>query len=160
MSQDKRRFFETNQQKASSKVTLNSIMMGGLFLILTFILTSDPLRFSTITIAQIVLAIPFLFVSSLAYSKVGYWEKVERWDTLGWFTNNIGSIFILNAVGLMVSSIYKNLAVFYFLLTIFLMAIYSIINVRYKPETLKEKIFKFLFFLLILTLGGLIPTIF
>ena len=152
--------FRTNANKASSKVTINSFMMGSLFFILTLIWTLNPSKFSIFIIAQIVLAIPMLFVSSLAYAKIGYWEKVELWDALGWFTNNIGSIFILNAVGLIAGQISKTLAVCYFLLLILLMAAYSTINVVYKPKTLKEKIFKLVFFVSILVLGGVLPLLF
>jgi hypothetical protein len=149
--------FETNANKASTKVTINSFMMGSLFFILTLIWTLNPEKFSIFIIAQIVLAIPMLFVSSLAYAKIGYWEKVNLWDILGWFTNNLGSIFILNAVGLMTAQINKLLGLIYFLLLILLMAIYSIINVVYRRRTLKEKIFKFAFFVFVLAVGGIIP---
>jgi len=152
--------FSTNANKASSKVTINSFMMGSLFFVLTLIWTLNPSKFSLFIVAQIVLAIPMLFVSSLAYAKIGYWEKVELWDILGWFTNNTGSIFILNAVGLITAQIYEGVAVCYFLLLIILMALYSIINVVYKRKTLKEKIFKFAFFVIILTLGGILPLVF
>ncbi|MCX6723612.1 MAG: hypothetical protein NT155_00350 [Candidatus Staskawiczbacteria bacterium] len=152
--------FQINSNKASSKVTINSFMMGSLFFILTLIWTLNPSKFSVFIIAQIVLAIPMLFVSSLAYAKIGHWEKVELWDILGWFTNNIGSIFILNAVGLMTAQIYKSIAVCYFALLILLMAVYSIINVVYRRSTLKEKIFKFAFFVFILALGGIVPLFF
>ena len=152
--------FQTNASKASSKVSINSFMMGSLFFVLTFIWTFNPLKFSFFVVAQIVLAIPMLFVSSLAYTKIGHWEKVELWNALGWFTNNVGSIFILNAVGLMTAQIYRSLAVCYFLLLIILMAFYSIINVVYKHKTLKEKIFKFAFFVCVLTLGGILPMLF
>ena len=152
--------FQTNANKASSKVTINSFMMGSLFFVLTLIWTLNPSKFSIFIVAQIVLAIPMLFVSSLAYAKIGYWEKVQLWDILGWFTNNIGSIFILNAVGLITAQIYEAVAVCYFFLLIILMAFYSIINVVYKRKTLREKIFKFIFFLVVLTLGGILPLFF
>jgi len=152
--------FETNSNKASTKITINSFMMGSLFFILTLIWTLSPERFSIFIVAQIVLAIPMLFVSSLAYAKIGYWEKVELWDVLGWFTNNLGSIFILNAVGLMTAQLYKIVAISYFLLLILLMAVYSAINVIYRKKTLKEKIFKFAFFVAVLFFGGILPLFF
>jgi len=153
-------FFEVSHHKASVKVSINSFMMGSLFFILTLVWTLSPSKFIIQMIAQIVLAIPLLFVSSLAYAKIGHQEKEEQgWDTFGWFTNNIGSIFILNVVGLMTGTIYKELAIFYFLLTIVLMATYSAINVFYNRKVLKEKLFKFLFFVLIMFLGGILPII-
>jgi len=152
--------FETNSYKAQTKVTINSFMMGGLFFILTLIWSLNPYKFSIFVVAQIVFAIPMLFVSSLVYTKIGHWEKIKLWDMLGWLTNNIGSIFILNAIGLMTAQTHKIIAICYFLLLIFLMAIYSIINVIYRRKTLKEKIFKFAFFLFFIILGGIIPLFF
>ena len=152
-----KRFFETNTHKASARVTINSFMIGSLFFILTLVWSLNPSKFSIYLVAQIVFAIPLLFVSSLAYAKIGYWQDIKMWDAFGWFTNNIGSIFILNVVGLMTVTVNRNLAALYFLLIIILMAIYSVINVVYKPATLKEKLFKFSFFLLILISGGILP---
>jgi len=152
--------FSTNESKAASKVTINSFMMGSLFFVLTLIWTLNPAKFSLFIVAQIVLAIPLLFVSSLAYAKIGYWKKVQMWDVLGWFTSNVGSIFILNAVGLITAQIFESVAFLYFILLIVLMAIYSAINIVYTKETLKEKIFKFSFFVLVLVLGGILPLIF
>jgi fatty acid desaturase len=150
-------FFEVNSHKATVRVATNSIMMGGLFLILTLIWTGDPAKFNIFVVSQLILAVPLLYVSTLAYLKIGYSEKVFMWDILGWFTNNIGSIFILNAVGLMTAAINKDLAVLYFLFMIVFMLMYSIINIIYNPQEKTEKIFKFLFFLIVLAIGGLLP---
>lgn len=150
-------FFEINSHKATMKVTINSIMMGCLFFVLTLIWTIDPLKFSIYTIVQIILAVPLLYVSSLAYSKIGISKKVGMWETLGWFTNTVGSVFILNAVGLMTALFYRNVAFVYFALMLILMAIYTIINITYSPEELKEKSFKWAFFTAVIIAGGLVP---
>jgi hypothetical protein len=108
-------------------------------------------------IGQLILAVPLMYVSTLAYLKIGYSEKVFAWDTLGWFTSNIGNIFILNAIGLMTIPLGKEFALWYFLSTIALMVIYSAINIAYHPHERGEKIFKFFFFLFFLIIGGLLP---
>lgn len=152
--------FQTNANKASAKITINSFMIGSLFFVLTLIWTLSPERFSIFIIAQIVLAIPMLFVSSLAYAKIGHWEEVKLWNALGWFTSNTGSIFILNSVGLVTAQIYESVALWYFVLLLILMLIYSIINVVYRRRTLKEKLFKFIFFIIFLAAGGILPLLF
>jgi len=154
-----RKIFTTNPEKASARVTINSFMMGSLFVILTLIWSLNPGRFSYATIVQLVLAIPLLFVSSLTYAKIGYWQETKLWDTYGWFTNTIGTLFIINVAGLITATLYKNLAIFYFVLTILLMAIYSAVNVVYRPASFKEKLFKFLFLVVIIVLGGLLPVV-
>ena len=152
--------FQTKGSKASSKVTINSFMMGSLFFVLTLIWTLSPANFSILIIAQIVLAIPLLFVSSLAYAKIGHWEEVRLWDALGWFTSNLGNIFILNSIGLVTAQISGVIATIYFILLIILMAAYSTINVIYRRKTLKEKVFKFIFFVIFVVLGGVLPLLF
>ncbi|MEK6963242.1 MAG: hypothetical protein AABX70_02355 [Nanoarchaeota archaeon] len=152
-------FFQTNPQKASAKVTINSFMMGSLFFILTLIWSLNPEKFSPSIIAQLVLAVPLLFMSSLAYSKIGYWKEIKLWDYLGWFTNNIGNIFILNVIGLMTAMFYPTLAWIYFSLIIVLMGVYSWINCIYNPHSLREKAFKLIFFLVVLLLGGILPSL-
>ncbi len=101
---------ETNPQKSANKVTINSFMMGSLFFILTLIITLDPNKFSHAVIYQLVLAIPLLYVSSLAYSKLGYWKEVHEWDALGWLTNTTGNLFVINSIGLVASKFSHNLA--------------------------------------------------
>ena len=157
---NKNHFFEVNSHKASVRVTTNSIMMGGLFLILTLIWTGGTAKFDIFVVGQLILAVPLLYTSTLAYLKIGYSEKVFAWDTLGWFTNNIGSIFVLNAIGIMTAAISRNFSLLYFFSMIVLMMIYSTINIIYNPHEKSEKLFKFLFFFFFLLAGGLLPLIF
>jgi hypothetical protein len=147
--------FRTNPDKAISKLTINSFMMGSLFLMFTLVWTLSPEKFGLSILSQLVISIPLLFVSSLAYTKIAYHSKVKLWDALGWFTNTIANVFILNVVGLITATAYPSLALLYFGVIIFLMFIYSSINIYYRPQSFKEKIFKFLFFVLILYFGGI-----
>ncbi|HLD37592.1 MAG TPA: hypothetical protein VJA86_03310 [Candidatus Nanoarchaeia archaeon] len=154
-----KRIFRTNPEKAGNRVAINSFLIGSLFTIFTLIWTLSPEKFSVIIVTQISLAIPLLFVSSLAYSKVAYWKETRLWDTLGWYTNNLATIFIFNVVGLMIADYFVSLAFAYFSATILLMLIYSIINFSYNPSFIKEKLFKFLFFVIVLFLGGILPVL-
>ena len=139
-------------------MTVNSIMMGSLCsLVLTLIWTNDPAKFSyPFIVSQLVLAVRSC-TSPPWRLKISYSEKVFMWDTLGWFTSNIGSILILNAVGLMTIPINREITFLYFFLMIALMLIYSIINIAYNPEEKGKKIFKFLFFLLVVIAEGCYP---
>lgn len=149
--------FSTNPQKASSRITINSFMMGSLFFILTLIISTDPYKFKSIVIIELVLAIPLLYISSLAYSKIGYHQNVKLWDDLGWFTNNLGNLFVLNVVGLITATFFKNLALTYFTLIILLFLVYSLINFYYNPTQKGQKLFKFLFLVAIILFGGILP---
>jgi hypothetical protein len=55
-------------------------MMGSLFFILTLVWTLGVQKFNGFIIGQLVMAIPLLFVSSLAYAKVSYREKNKPFD--------------------------------------------------------------------------------
>ena len=149
--------FKTNPEKANYRVNINSRMMGILFVILTLAWTLKFQEFNITMLAQLVLAIPLLFVSTLSYAKIGYWKETKLWDTFGWFTHNLGTLFVLNVLGLITALFNKNLAFLYFGLTISLMAIYSAINCIYKPYELKVKMFKFSFLVGILFVGGILP---
>ncbi len=153
----KENMFVTNPEKANAKITINSFMMGSLFVMLTFMFSIDPHRFGQFIIAELVLAIPLLYVSSLAYSKVGYHKEIRLWDNLGWFTNNLGNLFVLNVMGLITAIFFRTLALSYFGLLITLMAIYSGINFAYHPTRKRQKLFKFLFLVAIVFLGGILP---
>jgi len=150
-------FFKTNPEKAASRVNINAFMIGSLFVIFTLIWTLSPKQFSPLIISQLVLAMPLLFVSSLSYSKVGYRKEVKYWDYLGWFTNTIGNAFIFNVVGLLLGKEYLVVSYLYFGLIIVLLLVYSIINIVTHPHRIWEKIFKYLFFITIISLLGLLP---
>jgi len=152
--EQKENIFQTNPQKSANKVTINSFMMGSLFFVLTLIITLDPNRFSSLVIYQLVLAIPLLYISSLAYSKIGYWKDTYEWDVLGWFTNTLGNLFVLNAIGLVAAKFNTTLAYIYFSLICVLHIIYTLINIKYNKEVWYHKLFKIIFTLAVVTLGG------
>ncbi len=156
MKEEEAKFiFKTNPQKSANKITINGFMVGSLFLILTLIITLDPQKFSPAIIYQLFLAIPLLYVSSLAYSKIGYYEKTFAWDMLGWFTNTVGNLFVINSIGLLALKFSHTLSVLYFSLFCTLMILYTLINVRQNKKVFHEKIFKLAFLLVIVFLGGI-----
>lgn len=148
--------FKTNPQKSANKVTINSFMMGSLFFVLTLIITLGSNKFSHAIIFQLFLAVPLLYVSSLAYSKIGYWKETYEWDTLGWFTNTTGNLFIINAIGLLALQFSLILSCIYFSLFCLLMIVYTFINIRQNKKIFHEKIFKLIFLLIIVFFGGIL----
>lgn len=149
--------FRTNPEKAMMKVSIGSAMIGVLFFVLTFILTFGYKNFNFLAIVQLVLAVPLLYVSTLAHAKIAYWKETMLWDIYGWLAGNIGNTIILNAIGLMIGNISKNLAFAYFGLLVVLMFGYSWINIVYNRKSLNQKILKFIFFLAIIFFGGILP---
>ena len=157
MVKKKSPLFSTNPEKAASKVAINGVMLGSIFVMLAVVFLELE-KFNVVAVIEMVLSIPLLFVSSLAYSKIGYWKEIKLWDGLGYFTNTLGNLFMINAIGLLASVISLMLSFVYFGTTILLLLVYSSINLYY-TKSYGPKIFKFLFSLLILFFGGILPLI-
>lgn len=150
------RTHKKNPQKSSTKVTINSFMMGSLFVVLSLIFSLNPENFSHYIIYQLVLAIPLLYVASLAYSKIGYWNDVLHWNSLGWITNTTGNLFVINAVGLLAAKYDPGLAYLYFFIFGSLMVVYTAINIRYSDSRYLRKFLKLSYLLLIITALGIL----
>lgn len=147
--------FSTNPEKASGRVAINGVMLASIFVMLGVIFL-DYQKFNIIAISEMVLSIPFLFISSLAYAKIGYWKETKLWDILGYFANTFGNFFLINAIGILSFSVSHLLAFLYFGLIIFLFLIFSIINLFYgKP--FNDQLFKFSLTLIIIFFGGILP---
>jgi hypothetical protein len=146
-------------EKASSRVSINATMTGTLFFILTLVWALDPEKFSKEMIVQLILAIPLLYVSSFAYSKLGYWKIRHHWEGFAWFTNTTGNIFVLNVIGLMAATIYRDVALIYFSLTVLLIGVYYLQHVIYQKDQWKQRLLKFIYFIIVLFLGGILPTL-
>lgn len=153
-----KKIFGSNQPKSANKVTINSFMMGSLFFVLTMIVileTQSSEKFSQAITFQLFLAIPLLYVSSLAYSKIGYWQETNDWNALGWFTNTTGNLFVINAIGLLANKLEPSLSYAYFLLFCALMIIYTAINIKHNKDIWLHKVFKLLYLLGIIFVGGI-----
>lgn len=148
--------FDVNPGKASAKIAFSSTMIGVLFFILTIILTLEPYKFNKFVVFQIILAVPFLFLSILTYSKIAYMHDNRLWDLMGWYVINIGNTLVLNVIGLMVSTSDHLLSFIYFGLLITLMLIYSLINIHNTGRA-SQRLFKFVFFVALIVLGGVLP---
>lgn len=150
--------FSTNPEKAASRVAINGVMLASIFVMLAVVFL-DIEKFDKAAIIQMILSIPFLFISSLAYSKLGYWKETKLWDTFGYFTNTIGNLFMINAMGLLAAVISLRFSFVYFGIMIILLVLYSSINIFY-TKSLGTKLFKLLFSLAILFFGGILPLIY
>ncbi len=161
MSESHMTYFEPNPEKAKSRITINSALIGLLLTVFGVVWSLNPERLTTLILVQIAFAIPSLFVSSLCYSKVAYRRQVRYWDIYGWFTHNIGLIFTLNLVGIMVYTLgFKLLSSSYFLFLWILMFFYSLIDIHYDRKVISEKVFKTAFFISVQLVFAVIPLYF
>ncbi|MCK4635023.1 MAG: hypothetical protein KAT37_04065 [Candidatus Aenigmarchaeota archaeon] len=145
-------------EKATSRIAMNSrliaVITAVFFLIIN--LKIEILTQNGLLALQLVLAIPFLFTSTLAYSKLGYRKETKRWNTLGWITFIIGYAFMLNTIGVLVGRYVDVLfGVLFFLANWILTIIYSLIDISYEKSVIKERLVKDSFFILIQIFFGL-----
>ena len=145
--------------KASNRIGINrsliAIAIGVFFLTVNL---KRQILLEEILVLQLVLSIPMLLVSTLAYTKVGYREKTERWNNLAWITFIIGYTFQLNIIGILLSDIVgKNMAIIYFVVTWIVSLIYSLIDISYDKSAWKERVFKDIIFTLVLVVLGVLP---
>jgi hypothetical protein len=52
-------------------------MLASIFVMLAVIFLE---KFNLLGVMEMVLSIPLLFISSLAYAKIGYWKETKLWD--------------------------------------------------------------------------------
>jgi len=134
---------------------LLTLSIGVFFLTINL---RQELLLQKILLAQLILSIPLLLTSTLSYSKIGYREKVEKWNLLGWITFVIGYAFLINVVGILVGNVLSvSLSLIFFATSWILTVTYSLVDISYEKTTLKERMSKDLLFILIqIVLGVLV----
>ncbi len=146
--------------KGSDRIQINGILSGICIGVLSVILTLSDKTISEIVIIQLAMAVPCLTTSSLAYAKTCYRDMGEfnKWDTLGWLTNTLGYIMVLNSMAFLLYQSKYYLSTWIFIGTeIVLFAVYSIIDAHLKHSRIKEKVLKIIFYYFLIFLGSVLP---
>ncbi len=132
--------FKTNPHKANSKVSINNTLIAVCLGVFSIMWALSPERLTSEVLLQFILAIPLLYISSTAYTKVAYHDKVKPWDYFGWFTGTTGTAFVLNIFGVLTFSLgHEAMAICYFIFTWVLLFIYTLTNIfEDKKATNKE----------------------
>jgi hypothetical protein len=142
--------------KASARIALNRTLIG--IVIGVFFLTINlrkELFFQKVLVLQLVISIPFLLTSILAYSKVAYRTNTEKWNNLAWFTFIVGYAFIINIIGILLGGFAgKAIAVIFFASSWTLSIIYSLVDISCDKKAVKERVAKDALFILITTVLG------
>lgn len=144
--------------KATNRVALNRSLLAmivGVFF-LTINLTPGLLE-KKILAFQLIIAMPLLVTSVLAYSKIGYHYRTERWNWLGWATFTIAYAFILNVVGILIAQIIGAAAALVFFAASWVcMMFYSGIDISYHQSKIRQRILKDGLFVIIQILFGVL----
>jgi len=156
--------FGTNPDKASAKIRINNNLIAACLTIFGMIWALAPGRLTSLIILQFVIAIPLLYASNIAYTKIAYWKKVKLWEYMGWFAGTTGTALVFNILGLLIFSLgFAELAIVYFVVMWLCLLAYTLINIHYSleynphPKDLNYKVFKLFYFISIQLVFGIIP---
>jgi len=148
--------FKTNPEKASSKIRINNNLIAVCLTLFGIVWAFAPERLDVEIVMQFIFAVPLLYLSSIAYTKIAYWKEVRLWDYLGWFSGTTGMAFVLNIVGIFTYLLgYEVMMIVYYLVIWGLLLLYTIINIHYDKKVIGIKVFKLAYFILIQLFFGL-----
>ncbi len=151
------------QRIHSSRISINLNLIGISFAIFTFIIAVNPqLLLKNIFIpSQLVLAIPLLMSSLFARSRQMYDTKTNSmYGKFGRITFIIGYSFIINVIGILVSSVVSmNIGIMFFAANILLTLIYSGIQISRDEEKLRIRLYRDAPFFAIMILLGVLPSL-
>ena len=149
---------ENHHAKASNRIALNTRLLAVLITVLFLTINlKRELLLQHILAFQFIVPIPLLVTSILAYSKVSYREKVERWDKLGFITFILGYAFLLNVIGILIGNLISvGLALTFFLVNWILALVYSAVDISYDRSIIKERAIKDVALILIQLVFGVL----
>lgn len=152
------------QNKAESKLNVNLWLLGISFTLFTFIIAVNPnlLRDNIFLSLQLTLAIPFLMTSIFARTKLMHVENNHRvWDIYGFITFIMAYGFLINVVGIFLSTLIGiTTGMIFFGANIIFAMVYSIVEVRSCREGVFSKILKDSLFMILVLLLGVMPSLY
>lgn len=148
--------------KADKKNRANLSFLGICFSLFTFIIAirSEILQDNYFVALQLTLAIPLFLSSMFARIKLGYTKRYKMWDSFGFVTFLVGYSFLISTIGILLSSgVDILLGMIFFGLNILVACIYSILEVIENKDKLKSRMLKDLFFIIMLVIFGILPSL-
>jgi len=153
---------QINLLKAKDRLSINQGLLGITFSLFVFIIVLNPelLNESFFLPIQLTLAIPLFLSATFAQSKLIYAEKKQMWENYGFITFILGYSFLINIVGTLLSLfVGTEIAMFFFLAVIITPIVYSTLAVIENRSKLKTRIVEDTFFITIILLGGILPSL-
>jgi hypothetical protein len=151
-----------NSQKVSTRISINIRLIAVAFTIFIFILAtkSEIMTSNKMVALEIVLSIPFLLSSIFSRSKLSYSNESKKWDNFGWFGFIVGYAFLINVVGILISTYISLLyGIVFFLVNGILTVTYTILDISQNKDKMATRILKDLFFILLLVILGILPSL-
>jgi len=152
---------EEKKTKAQLRLSINQSLLAITFTVFALTISLKPslLKESLFVPTQLTVAIPLLFSSLFARSKLPFAKHPRMWEEYGYFTFLIGYSFLINVLGtLLTVSIGKPSGIIFFVANILISVAYSCLEIAEDRSKLFSRIRKDLFFATILFLGGILPS--
>lgn len=151
----------TAQSKGSDRIQINNILAAISVTILA-ILAGAMDKVHPVAIYGLVVAVPLLVTSSLAYTKLSYRKgEYEAWNGLGWWTHTLGYFIVIGSISVHLASQGERMVASSLLLANFaLVVVYSIVDVnatkvaKTRQLRMKEKVLKGLVIAVVLGFAG------
>lgn len=158
------REIEFRKSKAESKLSVNLWLLGVSFTLFTFVIAVNPdlLKNNIFLSLQLTLAIPFLMSSIFARTKLMHADNSHRvWDTYGFITFIMAYSFLINVVGIFLSTLIGiGTGMIFFGANILFALVYSIVEINNCRERVWFKAFKDFLFIIVVVLLGVLPSLY
>jgi hypothetical protein len=134
------------ETKSSTRININSMLVGVAATVLFIVISFNPkiLQENFWLSLQLVLIIPFLIISSLAYSKLGYKKEQKKWNLVAWVCFIIGYSFMINVIAILISIIgLVFIGATLITINLILHYIYAAMDHRYGDGSIREEFMKY-----------------
>ena len=149
-----------NQQKAKVKLEVNLYLLTIAFTLFTFIIAINPalVKNNIYLSLQLTLAIPLLISSIFVRTQLSYSEKSAFWETYGFITFILAYAFLINVVGILLSTLVSvGTGIIFWSANVLLALLYSLLEVREDRTKIGPRLWKDVLFIAILLCVGLLP---
>lgn len=150
------------QDKAKLRLEVNLWLLATAFTLFTFIIAINPalVKNNNFLSLQLTLAIPLLSSSVFAGSRLSFGNKSARWDMYGFITFILAYGFLVNVVGILLSTLVSvKIGVIFWGINIVSALLYSLLEILEDKTKIKSRLYKDSVFILIVVLAGLFPVL-
>ncbi|MFH1649494.1 MAG: hypothetical protein ABIA93_03020 [Candidatus Woesearchaeota archaeon] len=148
--------------KAKLRLDINRSLLAICFALFGIIIAIQPelLGQTPWLPIQLTLAIPLLFTSIFARSKLATARLPKMWEEYGFITFLIGYALLINVTGILLSTkLSVHLGLIFLFSNIFISLVYSTLEVIETKSKLKTRLYKDSFFALLILIGGILPSL-
>lgn len=150
------------QTKAKAKSEINLWLLSISFTLFTFIIAVNPalVRDNIWLSLQLTLTIPLLSSSIFARTRQLHTTRPTAWDHYCYVTFIIAYSFLVNVVGILLSTLVSpRIGLAFWTVNIFLAILYSSFEVMEEHTKLGSRVLKDGFFILIIIFAGILPSL-